>query len=375
MVTGIKYQNRNASLDLARLSALFCVVSVHFFLYTGFYAEPCNGWKMYLLCLLRCSCMVCIPLFLLLTGYLLGDRQFDRRHYLGVDKILGVYVLCAVTCVLMKKYYFGQTEATFFNVFDFSASTYGWYVEMYLGLYLLVPLMNLIWRGLNGKRQKQMLLAVFLLLAHLPSLLNGFDWQTPGAFADPALSQRYYLIFPRYWATTYPISYYFIGAYLREYPLRLSKPKNALLYGAALLVFGSFAFYKSGSGAFISGSWQNWESLLLLPCGVLAFTFFTNLDASRWRRTPRVLLAIGSECVFGAYLLSCLFDKLFYEYIVPRTPDLYSRLPYYPVVFATFLLSLAASYSVTVIYTLLRTAGDALVRRIRRRKEATVNVQ
>ena len=72
MVTGINYKNRNASLDLARLSALFCVVSVHFFLYTGFYVEPCTGWRMYLLTLARCSFMVCIPLFLLLTGYLLS---------------------------------------------------------------------------------------------------------------------------------------------------------------------------------------------------------------------------------------------------------------------------------------------------------------
>ena len=375
MVTEIKYQNRNASLDLARLSALFCVVSVHFFLYTGFYAEPCSGWKMYLLCLLRCSFMVCIPVFLLLTGYLLVNRQFNRQHYLGVDKILGVYVLCAVTCVLVKKYYFGLPDSSLFDVFNFSASTYGWYVEMYLGLYLLVPLLNLIWRGLNGKQQKQMLLAVFLLLAHLPSVVNSFDWQTPGAFADPALTQRYYLLFPRYWTATYPISYYFIGAYLREYPLRLSKPKNALLYGAALLAFGSFAFYKSGSGVFISGPWQNWESLLLLPCGVLLFVFFVNLDASRWRRIPRVLLAVGSECVFGAYLLSCLLDKLFYEYLVSRTPDFYSRLPFYPIVFATFLLSLAASYSVTVIYTLLRTAGDALVRRMRRRERKTVKAE
>ena len=372
MVIRPDYDKRNASLDLARLSALFCVISVHFFLYNGFYGEPCNGWQMYLLTLARCACMVCVPVFLLLTGYLMTERTFSKRHYRGIDKVLGVYVLCAVVCVLVKKYYFELPESSLFDVFNYSASTYGWYVEMYLGLYLLVPLLNLIWRGLRGKRQRQVMIALFILLTQAPSVVNGFDLKTPGAFADPALSRQYYLLIPRYWTTLYPITYYFIGAYLREYPVALSKPKNALLYGAAVLAYGSFAFYKSGSGIFISGSWQNWESLLLLPCGVLLFVFFMNLDASRWRKTPRVLLTIGSECTFGAYLLSCLFDKLFYDYILIHTPDFFARLPYYPIVCATFLLSLAASYAVTVIYSLLRTGGDAVVNAIRQKRREPV---
>ena len=355
----LNIRKRNASLDLARLSALFCVISVHFFLYNGYYAEPCEGWRMYLLTLLRCSFMVCIPLYLLLTGYLMNGRGFTAAHYRGIDKILGVYLLCAALCVVMKRYYFGQREVSWFSVTDFTASTYGWYVEMYLGLYLLIPLLNLIWRGLESKRKRLALLAVFLLLAHLPSVANGFDWVTPGAFADPALSQRYYMLVPRYWASLYPVSYYFIGCWLREYPVRLKKRLIAPAYLLCLVVFGSFAFYKSGSGVFISGSWQNWESLLLLPCGVLLFVFFLNLDASGWRKTPRMLLAVASEVSFGAYLLSCLFDLIVYDWLLRDPPNIFARMRDFPVVFATLLLSLLASSSVTVIWTLLRRGGDA----------------
>ena len=369
----LNISNRKASLDLARLSALFCVISVHFFLYTGFYGEPCNGWRMYLLTLLRCSFMVCIPLFLLLTGYLLGGRDFSARHYRGVDKTLGGYLLCAVICVAMKKYYFEMPEVTWFNLFDFTGCTYGWYVEMYLGLYLLIPLLNLVWRGLETKRHRQALLLIFLLLAHLPSVVNGFDWTTPGAFADPALSQRYYLLVPRYFTTLYPVSYYFIGCYLREYPVKLKKSVNAGAYALSVLLFGSYAFYKSGSGVFLSGPWQNWESLLLLPCGVLLFTFFLNLDASRWKKTPRLLLAAASELTFGAYLLSCLFDKLIYDYLAVKQPDFFARLPYYPIVFATLLLSLAASYSVTVIWSLLRKGGDAAAASLKKKHRETAD--
>ena len=359
MVSRIDIGKRTASLDIARLSALFCVISLHFFLYNGFYGEPCTGWKMYLLTLLRCSFMVCIPLFLLLTGYLLGGRRFTKKHYRGIDKTLGVYLLCAVICVAMKKYYFEMPEVTWFNVFDFTGCTYGWYVEMYLGLYLMIPLLNLIWEGLPEKRQRQALVLGSVAVTLLPSVVNVFDWTTPGALADPSLAQRYYQLIPRYWTSLYPITYYFIGRYLRDYPVKMKKSVNAAAFALSLVLFGSFAFYQSGTGVFSSGTWQNWESLLLLPCGVLLFVFFLNLDTSGWRKTPRTLLAVASEVSFGAYLLSCLFDLIFYDWLLRTPPNIFARMRDFPVVFATLLLSLLASYSVTVIWTLLRRGGDA----------------
>ena len=375
MVSRVDIGKRTASLDIARLSALFCVISLHFFLYNGFYGEPCTGWKMYLLTLLRCSFMVCIPLFLLLTGYLLGGRRFTKKHYRGIDKTLGVYLLCAVICVAMKKYYFEMPEVTWFNVFDFTGCTYGWYVEMYLGLYLMIPLLNLIWEGLPEKRQRQALVLGSVAVTLLPSVVNVFDWTTPGALADPSLAQRYYQLIPRYWTSLYPITYYFIGRYLRDYPVKMKKSVNAAALALSLVLFGSFAFYQSGTGVFSSGTWQNWESLLLLPCGVLLFLFFVNLNTSRLGRLPREVLGTLSDVSFGAYLLSCLFDKMFYDRLDEIGLTFFDRLKYYPIVFGTFALSLLASYSVTVIWSLLKEGGDKLVQRIGHREKETVNVR
>ena len=375
MVSRVDIGKRTASLDIARLSALFCVISLHFFLYNGFYGEPCTGWKMYLLTLLRCSFMVCIPLFLLLTGYLLGGRRFTKKHYLGIDKTLGVYLLCAVICVVMKKYYFEMPEVTWFNVFDFTGCTYGWYVEMYLGLYLMIPLLNLIWEGLPEKRQRQALVLGSVAVTLLPSVVNVYDWTTPGALADPSLAQRYYQLIPRYWTSLYPITYYFIGRYLRDYPVTIKKSVNAAAFALSLAVFGSFAFYQSGTGVFSSGTWQNWESLLLLPCGVLLFLFFVNLNTARLGCLPREVLGTLSDVSFGAYLLSCLFDKMFYDRLNEIGLTFFDRLKYYPIVFGTLALSLLASYSVTVIWSLLKDGGDKLVQRIGHREKETVNVR
>ena len=352
---------RNTALDITRLYALLCVICVHFFLYNGFYDIPCDGWKMYLACCLRCSFMVCIPLFLLLTGYLMSGKTLTKKYFTGIDKTLGVYVLASIVCLLMKKYFFEMSYVSVFDIFNFTAATYGWYVEMYIGLFLMIPFLNLIYRGLNGKKQKLLLIGIFTALTLLPSVINIYDLRTPGAFADPSISQMYYHLIPRFWVTLYPVTYYFIGAFLREYPVRMKTPRKLALYAVSLLLFASFAFYRSGSGTFDSGTWQNWESLLLMPLGVSVFILLTGLETSGMPSGLRRFLAEAADVSFGAYLLSCVFDKLFYTYLDGKLSGFFARLPYFPVVFATFALSLLASFSVTTVYSLLRSTGDKLV--------------
>ena len=65
---------RNVNLDLTRCAAVFSVVAVHFFLNSGFYGTPIVGGKMLLSTILRTVFMVCVPLFLLLTGYLMSGK-------------------------------------------------------------------------------------------------------------------------------------------------------------------------------------------------------------------------------------------------------------------------------------------------------------
>ena len=65
---------RNIGLDLTRILAFLSVIGVHFFLNTDFYKIPLRGKRMLALATLRTSFMVCVPLFLLLTGYLVSGK-------------------------------------------------------------------------------------------------------------------------------------------------------------------------------------------------------------------------------------------------------------------------------------------------------------
>lgn len=79
-------QERNYNLDLIRSVAVIFVLSVHFFLNSGFYGIICEGEKMFVMCVLRTSFITCVPLFLMLTGYLMCKKELSLKYFKGIKK-------------------------------------------------------------------------------------------------------------------------------------------------------------------------------------------------------------------------------------------------------------------------------------------------
>lgn len=74
---------RNLNLDLIRSIAVFSVLSVHFFLNNGFYEYPVDGGRMYMMVAMRTFFMICVPLFLILTGYLMNKKKLSIEYFSG----------------------------------------------------------------------------------------------------------------------------------------------------------------------------------------------------------------------------------------------------------------------------------------------------
>ena len=138
---------RNSALDITRIFAMFSVISVHFFLNNGFYSEPMLGKRMLVMTIMRTGFMVCVPLFITLTGYLMSRKTWSRGYYRGITKTLGIYVLASIACILYKILVVGSEipfDRAFFSVLNYSGANYAWYIEMYIGLFLLSPLLNIL---------------------------------------------------------------------------------------------------------------------------------------------------------------------------------------------------------------------------------------
>ena len=353
-------QGRSPALDAIRIFALICVVSVHFFLYSGFYEVDLVGWTLYGATLARTFFMICVPLFLMLSGYLMRNKKPSKAYYSKIIRIIGEYLLAAVFCIgcvaIRDRDNLGFIKAfliQIFGIFNYEAVAYSWYVNMYIGLFLLIPYLNVLYNGLQGKKAKQGLVFTMLLLTGIPSLFNSAIFSLPWTmrYNDPS---NILMLFPNWWGNIYPITFYFIGAYLNEYPLQLSKTKSLLLLATANFIGGTISFVNSIGSTFRYGPWQEHSSFFVIVESVLIFHFFLQLDYSRIGAKMRAFLGLLSDLTFSAYLVSVVFDMFLYRVI-----KLGGETPIdTPVLFFVFVpivlvCSLITAYILVFIYKLL----------------------
>ena len=320
-------RERDFSMDAVRAGAVILVIAVHFFLYTGFYELPLSGPTMALCAWLRMLFMSSVPLFLLLSGYFCVRRRWSKRYLLGLAPILLTYVICGVLCRLFMR--FSMHDRTELRVLllcflDFSAAPYGWYVEMYLGLYLLMPLLNAGWQGLRDGGRSAALISLLVLTA-LPTVTN-LNCQ----------------ILPDWWLRLYPITYYLLGCRLRESPKLIRKtPGWALLLGWFALAAAAAAMHwrllPDGS-AFEWAAYVDYSSPFVVGASVCAFSLLGRARDSGVPRALRFAVTLVARLSLPIFLLSYMFDSLFYPLLNGKVELLKWRLPFLPLTVAAVLI-------------------------------------
>ena len=88
-----------------------------------------------------------VPLFLMLTGYLNCGKKVGPGYFPKVLRVVVSYVLISLVTygVLLAT---GEEHFSLRGLANglgsFSIIRYGWYINMYLGLFLLIPVMNIV---------------------------------------------------------------------------------------------------------------------------------------------------------------------------------------------------------------------------------------
>ena len=347
----MKQRNRNA--DLIRCVAVYSVLSVHFLLNSGFYSVEVQGTDMLLMCMVRSLFMVCVPLFMILSGYLMWHKKLSRNYYKGLGKTIEIYVLASIACLLYKKLVQGEAvtlKTAILGILDFDAANYAWYIEMYICLFLMIPFFNLIWNGLQTKKEKQILILTMAAVTFLPKMLNNFNLTTEGWFFSPSVSTAYDPVVPSFFTSMYPITYYFIGAYLSEYDWKIPKRWNLLLLLLAVGIFGCYNYYRSDGGTFVWAANSTWGGENMITA-LLLFTLLLHINLDRMPDRLYAVLRYISQISLGIYLISWIFDKIVYNaYLKPGVPVVNERWKYYGIVVpSVFLLSIAGA---TVLYAI-----------------------
>lgn len=368
-----KLQSRNSAMDIVRIVAVFTVVSVHFFLHNGFYSQMVQGAEMYIMVLMRTLFSVCVPLFMILTGYLMCHKTLSRKFYSGITKTLIIFVLATIACMIFKTVNYHDPftfKDLLLDTLDFTGANYSWYVEMYIGLFLLIPFLNLAYNKLKNKRQKQVLVFTLIFLTIIPTLFNIFNFENPGWWADPKTSDTFSKIVPSWWMGFYPITYYFTGCYIREFGIRLRTKSLLALFLLSILIFGSFNFYRSYGTTFKSGIYVYWYGFEPYILSTFLFVLLSRIKTDNLSTGVKFVLWKVSDLALGIYLLSYIFDTLVYPILNANINPMTDRLPFYFVtVPLVFLCSLIGSAILNFIAKYIQIGFKMLVEFIKKQRE------
>ena len=314
---------RRFDLDLIRACAAVLVLAVHFFLNTGFYRFPMQGGGMFLSTVLRMACTTCVPLFMLLTGYLCSLQQWSWRYYRRLLPILLTYLFAALACLgfrIFARYEAMSLLGVLRRILDFSAAPYAWYVEMYIGLFLLIPFLNALWGALEQK-PKMVLLLSLTVMTSLPAITNLFGQ-----------------ILPDWWCGMYPLTYYMVGAWLREHPIRI---KRRWLFAGWILLslaVAAIRFVLNHGGIFVWSKLSDWESIFVLAEAVCLFSLLLQCKGERCPNAVRWCIGRIARLALPIYLVSYITDQTIYPPLCAAFPTMTSQLPFMPLMVVLSLL-------------------------------------
>lgn len=243
-----------------------------------------------------------VPLFLLLTGYLNSNKIVSKRYYKGCVRVLVAYLFFSIITILFRKYYLHEDLSWLkwiLKIFDFSAIPYAWYIEMWIGLFLLTPFLNMMYKAIPSQRQKQILILTLYVMTALPDLFNRYGLH----------------LAPGFWASCYPLTFFFAGSYIHEYRPRVDSWKLWLIMLLLCMinpVFNVLFVHNHTLIQIAGGPWGVFGTVVAIAFFLLFYQTDFKSPVLRKRLTKISLLSLDM------YLCCYIFDALVYPYFMDR---------------------------------------------------------
>ena len=290
-------------MDLIRSFAILFVISGHFFvLNTPFRSTTFDGISMFIQALFNPLFQTGVPLFLLLTGYLNTNKTVSKQYYKGCIRVLVAYFFFSIITILFRKYYLHEDLSWLkwiLKIFDFSAIPYAWYIEMWIGLFLLTPFLNMMYKAIPTQRQKQILILTLYVMTALPDLFNRYGLH----------------LVPGFWASCYPLTFFFAGSYIHEYRPRVDSWKlwlTMLLLCMINPIFNVLFVHNHTLIQVAGGPWGVFGTVVAIAFFLLFYQTDFRSPVLRKSLTKISLLSLDM------YLCCYIFDALVYPYFMER---------------------------------------------------------
>lgn len=338
---------RYAGVDIVKIIAMYSVLSLHFCLHAGYYSFPVRTLSGSLLSLFRITSYMCVPLFLTISGFLMHKAEFCAKHYIrAIPVAINSYLVGAVV-ILFKILYLKEKWPAFVwirSLYLFDQPSYGWYVNMYLSLLMLMPFINYAYRKLGSGKRKLAAMLVLAIVGNAAYTVNRIPVTVSGETANIGWV-------PSAFVSLWPVTYYWSGMMLAEYRPKINKGITALA-SLVILSFEVMVNFKTvkpeeGGGWYTGFNFNNEDFLNVIAA---AFIFLTFYDITiKNKAVCRVLSAVAGLSM-TVYLLSFIGDVLYVRHFIngENSPAIFVA-RYFKIIPLHFLLTVLASFPINYL--------------------------
>lgn len=240
-------------------------------------------------------------LYMLLTGFLCLNKEFSLKFYKSGIKVILSYLFFSVLTIAVKKYYFHYDLTWlqgFMGILSFDTIPYAWYIEMWIGLFLMAPFINLLYKAIPSRKMKQWLILILFLLTAPPDFANRYGMY----------------LFPAFWEHMYPVMFYLAGCYIREYRPKFPKWKLTLCILGIIVTEPLFNLAVSHPTYIQILGDRN--GIACVPLAILLFLSFYDVRLSSSR--ARLAFETISLRSLDIFLCSSIFDAAIYPFFKSR---------------------------------------------------------
>ena len=283
----VESNERNYSLDLLRIISMLMIVVLHLISHGGI-LETNSTTELAIIMIVRCFCIVSVNIFVLISGYFLCTQKFRLSKLISL--VFEVWFYTWLIYLLL--YFTGNVSFSITDIksvmFPISYKEY-WFVTAYVGMYVLMPVLNVTIQHLN---KKQHCIVVMLLL------ILSIGWHDFIPFSNPlGMSNGY--------SATWFLVLYFVAAYIRSHEFKIKCP--LIIYVSSVICMFLIWFllhilsqriavlHEYG----IEDYYYNYCSILNFVASVSLFLFFVGIKIRKFKKTIRFITPL----TFGIYLI------------------------------------------------------------------------
>ena len=253
---------RAANLDLLRIVSMLLIIFLHSIDHSGVLENAANcGTGMYFYVRFTyCLCMVCVNIYIMLSGYFMVDSRFRLQKLVQLWMETAFYGF-SLKLIFMLAGLDSFSIASLASCFLPILSGRYWFLTIYVGMYLVSPFLNILIRAMDKKQHSLLNLCLFCVCSVWVSIHPKFAGMNSGGG----------------WGLTWFVVLYITAAWFRLY-------------------------YKP------NGKWGRWlAGYFLIPAGIallqcLPLPGIIQTVVGHWFRYDSAPVYLMTLCLFVAFL-------------------------------------------------------------------------